>query len=91
MTGSNDCEDRVAKLEKQMKEQQTVIEELRKAGEGGGGKKKRVKDPNRPKTDYQKYMSKRMGELKQEHPDKKHPDIFSMAAKEWGKHKNSSE
>jgi len=45
--------------------------------------KKVVKKVKRAPSAYNKYMKKKMAQLKKKHPRKKHAAIFKQAAKSW--------
>ena len=66
-------EERVAKLEK-------VVAKLLKHMKSENAPKKST---SRTPSEYQIFMKNEMPKIKEEFPDKKHSEVFSICAKRW--------
>ena len=62
-----------------------AMEEAKKTAKSAGKKtvQKAVKKAKRVPSAYNRYMKKKMAELKKQHPRKAHSAIFKQAAASW--------
>lgn len=69
-------EERVAKLEKTVAK---LLKHMKSAGSENTSKKSTSRTP----SEYQIFMKNEMPKIKEEFPDKKHSEVFSICAKRW--------